>query len=59
MDWSKLDPFRSVILSLIGFTLLAVGAFQFSTWLGLIVTGAEVLLFAYLLDPAPNAQARR
>lgn len=58
MDWSKLDPIRSVLLSLIGFALLAVGAFQFATWLGLVVTGVEVLLFAYLTD-ASGTPARR
>ena len=61
VNWSKLDPLRTVLLSLIGFALLAVGAFQFTTWLGLIVTGVEVLLFAYLTDTGPGAQdqARR
>ena len=59
MDWSKLLPIRSILLSLVGFALLAVGAFRFQTWLGLVVLGVEILLIAYLTDPAPDPEPAR
>lgn len=59
MDWTRIAALRSVLLVLIGFALLAVGAFTLNHIAGYGVTGIEVLALAYLTDPAGAQQQVR
>lgn len=51
MDWSKLAAARTILLTLLGFALVTVGAFSSPwPWIGWIVGGALLVLLAYLTD---------
>lgn len=56
MDWSRFAAARTVILTLLGFLSVAVGAFLIFVPAGFIVLGVALVLLAYLTDAS---EARR
>lgn len=50
MDWSKLAAVRPLLLTLLGFLVIAAGVFLIYIPAGLIVLGVALVLLAYLTD---------
>lgn len=50
MKWEKLAPLRTMVLALLGFAALTVGAFMLLPAVGWLVAGLLLVLFAYLTD---------
>lgn len=56
MNWEKLAPLRTLMLVLLGFVSISVGAFLWLIPVGYVVLGVGLVLLAYLTD---TGQVRR
>jgi Na+-translocating ferredoxin:NAD+ oxidoreductase RnfD subunit len=51
--WDKIAEVRTILMVLAGLALISVSAFLWLVPVGYAVSGACLLLLAYLTDPAP------
>ena len=58
LNWNRLAAARTLLLTLLGFIAIAVGAFLIYVPAGYIVGGLLAVALAYLTD-APSSEVRR